>query len=140
MSRPEWVKCIHYMYDVGYCGRSTKHEWAFVDETHAKLTVEQGGRLVPCDACVKTCFERGWLVKYFASLGCNVDFESGEVRTKDTNELRAELGRWKVDEDGDGIHVYLKLVEPLEYIPVSITVGGSNEGKVEGNVTENGGS
>lgn len=56
--RPEWVHCIksdrvYYGY-YGLCGRFCGWEFMFQSLEHAKLSVEHGSRLVPCDECLKT--------------------------------------------------------------------------------------
>ncbi len=52
-SRPEWVKCIQRqaMPAFSLCGLFAPTEWKFVDREHARLSEEQGGRLVACEEC-----------------------------------------------------------------------------------------
>jgi hypothetical protein len=53
-ARPEWIACIiqEDSASVALCGRDVFNEFWFVDVEHARLTVEQGGRLVPCEQCL----------------------------------------------------------------------------------------
>ena len=54
MRRPEWMVCVRHGPTRSYCGRAVSQmEWAFVDLEHAKATVKNGGRLVPCEKCMK---------------------------------------------------------------------------------------
>lgn len=57
----DWIKhIIKYEYEEGeklktpalWCGADARRSnWHFNDAQHAALTVENGGRLVPCKAC-----------------------------------------------------------------------------------------
>ena len=49
----EWEKHIRKNRDQAYCGAVIGFVWVFVDEEHARMSMEKESRLHPCPDCLK---------------------------------------------------------------------------------------